>query len=166
MKKFSLIFTALITLTCANAASPVKHSPILPLASSIIIPIGKEGKTISLLELSTISRENLESLTGRKMNGVEALAFKRAQKKINKGINSEGVVSSKKLHKMFFADGETGFHFGGFALGFFGSIVGVLIAYLMHDDNRQNRIKWAWLGVSISLALVGILFALAYGTAY
>ncbi|MEO6406117.1 MAG: hypothetical protein ABIY51_05870 [Ferruginibacter sp.] len=166
MKNFSLFITVLITLTCANAATPFKHTPVLPLASSIIIPVGKEGKTISLLELSIISRENLESLSGRKMNGAEAFAFKGAQKKIGKGINSGGVVTSKKLQKMFYGDGQTGFHLGGFALGFFGLIIGVLISYLINDDNKKNRIKWAWFGFGVFVVLFGILFAAAYGATY
>ncbi len=25
-------------------------------------------------------------------------------------------------------------------------LIGVLIAYLINDDNKSNRVKWAWIG--------------------
>jgi multisubunit Na+/H+ antiporter MnhE subunit len=47
------------------------------------------------------------------------------------------------------ANGKTGFHPGGFALGFpFGLIV-ALIAYLIRDDKKRNGRKWAWIGLVV-----------------
>ncbi len=136
-------------LTNAFASSPVGESPKLPKASEIMIPVGKDGKTISLLELANIKQSELEALTGRKMNPPEKFAFHSAQRKMNRGINSDGEITNKKMKKMFYADGETGFHLGGFALGFLVGLIGVLIAYLINDDNKKNRVKWAWIGFGI-----------------
>jgi hypothetical protein len=32
-------------------------------------------------------------------------------------------------------------------LGFLLGLIGVLIAYLIKDDKKRNRVKWAWLGL-------------------
>lgn len=141
------------------ASSPFKETPKLPKASEIMIPIGQSGKTISLLELGNIKQTDLEILTGRKMNAPERFAFRSAQRKINRGINSEGEITNKKMKKMFYADGETGFHIGGFALGFLVGLIGVLIAYLINDDNKKNRVKWAWIGFGAFVAVYFILVA-------
>lgn len=158
MKKLITSVLALLCLTVAFAAKPASNpNPLY--ASQIMIPVGKTGVKISLLELSGISKTDLEKMTGKKMSGAQAFAFKSAQRKMNKGINSEGVITSKRMKKMFYA-GETGFHVGGFALGFLVGLIGVLIAYLINDDYKKNRVKWAWIGLGVGIIL-GVLFFLA-----
>jgi hypothetical protein len=46
------------------------------------------------------------------------------------------------------------FNIAGFLLGFFLSLIGVLIAYLLDDE---AIIKWAWLGAGLS-AILWLLF--------
>lgn len=161
MKKIVSLFIATLVLISSFAYVPVKENPRNLRASEVMIPIGKDGKKISLLELSKISKDDLEKLTGRKMNLGESFAFKIGQKKLKKGINSEGIVTNKKLSKAFYSDGETGFHLGGFALGFLLGLIGVLIAYIINDDKKQNRRKWAWIGLGVVVVLSLILFAAA-----
>jgi hypothetical protein len=89
----------------------------------------------------------LQTLTERKMNFTERISFRIAQKKLRKNIAADGTIEKKKLEKFFLKrSGETGFHVGGFALGFFLGLIGVLIAYLINDDYKRNRVKWAWIG--------------------
>ena len=120
-------------------------------AATVLIPIGKSGKKISLLELSYISRSDMEKLTGRKMNLPQRWAFRSAQRRLRDGINEDGIITNKKLQKMFFSgDGQGGgFHIGGFALGFLLGLIGVLIAYLINDDMKHRRVKWAWVGFGV-----------------
>ncbi len=162
MKKLITSLTALLCLTASFAAKP-SSNPTPLYASQILIPVGKTGQKISLLDLAAISKADLETMTEKKMSGAEAFAFRSAQRKMNRGINSEGVVTSKKMKKMFYA-GETGFHFGGFALGFFVGLTGVLIAYLIKDDYKKNRVKWAWIGFGVGLVLAVVLFAAFYSS--
>src|SRR4051812_45218966 len=132
MKKLLVAFCASLVLSVSFASAPVVTTPKVLKASEIFFQIGK-GKSISLLELSSISRTELEKITGRKMNFFERMAFNSTRKKLKNGINNEGVVTNKKLKKIFDADGEGGFHLGGFALGFLAGLIGVLVAYLIKD---------------------------------
>ncbi len=159
MKKVLVTFIAIFLLAGSFASTPQKTDPNPLLASRIMIPVGKGGEKISLLELSTISKADLEKFTGRKMSGAESLAFKGAQRQIKRGMNEEGVVTSKKMKKIFYADGATGFHLGGFALGFLVGLIGVLIAYLINDDYKKNRVKWAWIGFGIFVVIYAIVIA-------
>lgn len=123
-------------------------------ASEVFLPIGSSGQKISLMDLSTINVKDFENLTGRNLKFFDRLGFKLAQKKLRKSINNDGTIDNKKLVKFLEqGDHSTGFHLGGFALGFLVGLIGVLIAYLINDDNKQNRVKWAWIGFGISVVL-------------
>ncbi|MGZ8537091.1 MAG: hypothetical protein ACXWV9_02455 [Flavisolibacter sp.] len=158
MKKFLFLFVALSTVISSFAVGnlvvpPVEKKPKL-LASEVFIPIGKSGKKISLLELSEINVKELESLTGDKMKFTDKVGFKIAQSKLRSSINADGTFDNRKLDKMAAkaADGSS-FHLGGFALGFLLTIIGVLIAYLINDDKKAQRVKWAWIGFAAGLVL-------------
>lgn len=157
MKKILFLFVAFLTLTFSFAATtpttPVKKGKLK--ASEILIPIGNTGNRISLLDLSVIKVKDVQLITGKKMNMVDRLSFKAAQRQLRKNINPDGTLNSKKLQKQFKKiDGETGFHIGGFALGFLLGLIGVLIAYLINDDRKSNRVKWAWIGLAAWLVLL------------
>ena len=135
-------------------------------ASELFIPIGTTGQKISLMELSKISQADLQILTGRKMDMMEKIAFKTAQKKLRNNINADGTFNKrfvKKLEKR--ADGTNGFHAGGFFLGLLLGLIGVLIAYLIKDDKKRNRVKWAWIGWGVWLVILIIIVA-GGGVAY
>ncbi|MCU0376302.1 MAG: hypothetical protein MUF24_13425 [Chitinophagaceae bacterium] len=164
MKKlFSLIALAILTTALQAAYVPVVNPTEKSLnANEVFIPLGGTDKKISLMELSSISSEELESRTGRKMGFGDRIAFRKAQRKLKKAIAADGTISSKKIVKhVSMIDGETGFHLGGFALGFLVGLIGVLIAYLINDDKKSNRTKWAWIGFGIGLVITIILIASA-----
>jgi hypothetical protein len=159
MKKILALFAALAIMVTAFAAFPLVDKPVKK-ASEIMIPIGKDMK-ISLLDLATISPSQLEKLTGKKMNLVDKAGFRLAQRDLRKSINSDGTVNNKKLQKLMKkAEGPSGFNLGGFALGFLLGPIGILIAYLISDDNKRARTKWAIIGFLAWLALVLVFFIL------
>jgi hypothetical protein len=129
-------------------------------ASEIFIPVGKTGQKISLMELSRINIRDFEILRGEKMKFFDRLSFKVAQKKLRSNIDNDGTFNNKKLVKAFTKDKEgKGGGASGFALGFLLNLIGVLIAYLIKDDNKKNRVKWAWIGFGAFIALALILLA-------
>jgi hypothetical protein len=141
------------TMTSTDATAPAPAAA--KKASEIMIPLGKTGKSVSLQDLATMKATDLEKLTGKKMGLLHRLEFKLVQKKLRRSINADGTISNKKLAAMAQKDmdGTTGFHLGGFALGFLLGLIGVLIAYLINDEKHSNRVKWAWIGLIVWVVL-------------
>jgi len=152
MKKILALAFALAVLVNSFAAvvEPSKK------ASEIFIPIGNSGYKISLLELTKITVKDFQTVSGQHFNLVDKIGFKLAQRELRKSINPDGSLNSKKLNKFFkkAVNGETGFHLGGFALGFLLGLIGILIAYLIKDDYKSNRVKWAWIGLGVWIVIL------------
>ena len=161
MKKVLFLFAAFAIFATSFATSGFSNLP--KKASEVYFPIGSSGKTISLMDLSTINVKDFENISGRHLKFFDRLGFKLAQKKLRHSINTDGTINNKKLNKFLDqGDHSTGFHLGGFALGFFVGLIGVLIAYLINDDYKRNRVKWAWIGFGIYVVLLIILLAAIY----
>ncbi len=163
MKKVIAIFILLAVFSVGYSTATVDATPALK-ASEVYLPVGKTGKMISVQDLSLISLKDFESLTGRKMKFIDRLGFKLGQKKIKKSINTDGTFNKKKVEKYFnkAAEGDKGFHAGGFFLGLLG-LIGVLIAYLINDDKKKNRVKWAWIGFGVLFVIIVIIAASGAG---
>lgn len=162
MKKLLFLLTSFCLFTTSFAAFEIK--PVAKKATEIFLPVGKDVK-ISLIDLSVISVKDFEKLTGKHLNFIDRIGFKAGQKKLRKSINTDGTINNKRLLKFTDGDGDhsSGFHVGGFLLGFFLAAIGVLIAYVAggDEDVKRNRTKWAWIGfglyaaIIITLALLG-----------
>ena len=165
MRKMLFLGTALLMFSATFATANVEL-PVLK-ADQVFIPIGKSGQKISYAQLATISMADLQALTGKKMNFIQRMNFRMAQNKIKKSIAADGTIKNKKIAKFFAKghDGESGFHLGGFALGFFVGLIGVLIAYLLNDDYKKNRVKWAWIGFGVFAVLWIILVVAVFSAA-
>jgi len=150
-------FAAAIVVPASTPAPVEGVAPTAALkAADVRIPVGNTGRFISLQELATINVADFQQLTGKKMRWIDRLGFRLAQKKLRHSIAEDGTITNKKLAKLASktVDGETGFHVGGFALGFLLGLIGVLIAYLINDDKKSNRVKWAWIGVGVIVVIV------------
>jgi hypothetical protein len=156
MKKIFTLFFALAIVAPAISSTAPSPSPVR--ASDIMIPIAK-GKLISFQDLAYLKVSDYETITGKKLNFGKRMQFKLAQRKLRQSINNDGTLSNKRMQKMFDdqMSGTTGFHLGGFALGFFLFVIGVLIAYLIDDEKKANRVKWSWIGAAVAL-IFGFIF--------
>jgi len=77
---------------------------------------------------------------------------------LTSGISPDGTITNRIFTKEAKKSGLfSAFHLGGFALGFFLCIIGVLIAYLINEELKARRVKWAWIGAIISLIFYGAL---------
>src|SRR5690349_7731403 len=111
MKKLLLLFTAIFLFVYSYATSNILV-PALK-ANEIYLPVGTNGEKISLLELSTITTDRLQTVTGRKMNFAEKISFKISQRKLRKSIKADGTIDNKRFEKLLAkGDGESGFHIG------------------------------------------------------
>lgn len=154
MRKLLLLTLSFLVLSISFAATTVLEKPVKTSTRQMFIPIGK-GQTISVWDLSRISVKEVQEITGKKMKFFDKIGFKIAQHKLRNSINPDGTLNSKKAEKMYKRlAGDTGFHIGGFALGFLLGLIGVLIAYLINDDYKSNRTKWAWIGVGVLLVIL------------
>ena len=144
---FAIAAQTLATVTPSSA--PTKPGPLK--ASEVFIPIAK-GKIITLEDLAYMKPAEYTKLTGKQMKFFDRVGFKIAQKKLRSSINADGTINNMKMEKTFrkAIDGG-GFHLGGAALGFFLGPIGVLIAYLLKDDLKPARVKWAWIGFAVGL---------------
>src|SRR5262245_18024140 len=128
MRKLLFLGTALLMFSATFAISNVT-APVLK-ADQLFFPVGKSVQKISYAQLATISMADLQALTGKKMNFIQRMNFKMAQKKMRKSIAVDGTIKNKRIAKFFTkkgSAGESGFHLGGFALGFLLWGIGVLI---------------------------------------
>jgi hypothetical protein len=147
---------AFAILAPALASSILNPKPLN--ANEIMIPLAK-GKFVSVYDLAYMKSSDFEKISGKKMTLMKKVQLKLAQNKLRKSINYDGTVNNRRMEKMFKDEmsGTTGFHLGGFALGLFLFVIGVLIAYLINDEKKANRVKWSWIGAAVSL-LFGVLF--------
>jgi hypothetical protein len=154
MKKILTLVLALFLF--GQTVNAISFSSEAKKASEILIPIGTTGKTISMQELAAISVKDFETLTGKKMGFADRAMFKSAQRKIRRSINDDGTLNNRQIEKFSqkYVEEKTGFNIGGFALGLFLGLIGVLIAYIINNDNNRNRHTWAWIGWGVLVIIV------------
>jgi hypothetical protein len=141
---FSLLFLALATFASSIVVAPATKTLR---ASELMIPVANQ-RSISLLDLANMSPKEYAVATGKHMNVFDKMKFRLAQKELRKTIREDGTVDQSKMAKLQKKmAAASGFHLGGFALGFFLGPIGVLIAYLINDDLKSERTKWAWIGL-------------------
>ena len=80
-------------------------------------------------------------------------------------IRRDGTVDIDKMKKRGFFSGWH-WHWGGFALGFFLSVLGPIVALFFNDDYKWDRF-WTALHTAVWLGLIAlIIIALAGGGVY
>ena len=95
------------------------------------------------------------------MHLADRIGFNIAQRQLRHSINADGTFKKKRINKFLHREeAQDGSGLIGFGLGFFLSIFGILIAYLLTDGNRKNRIKWAWIGAAVGAVLTLLMFIL------
>ena len=159
MKKTFILFLLIAVVSASYSSTnsiPVSSTNPSIKATDVYVPIGKNGQLISLMDLSEISVKDFEKLSGKKMKMMEKVNFKMKQRELKKNINYDGSFSKKRVEKYFnkAAEGGGGFHIGGFALGFLLGLIGVLIAYLINDDKKKDRVKWSWIGLLVLVVIL------------
>lgn len=159
MKKVISLLVLVAFFSATHSAVTTELKPPLK-ASEIYLPVGNAGQTISLMDLSQISVKEFENVSGKKMNFIDRISFKIGQRSLRNSINKDGTFNKKKVEKLINkADAGGGFHAGGFFLGLILGLIGVLIAYLIKDDKKKARVKWAWIGWAIWLVILLITVA-------
>jgi hypothetical protein len=139
-----LVVAFMVPVMAASPSSSVKPGPRK--AADIMLPVGNTGNVVSLQQLADMKPSEYARLSGTKMSVTDRIGFWMAQRQLRHSINADGTVNNEKLAGMIRHGGGGGFHLGGFALGFFLGLIGVIIAYVIRDEMRPRRTKWAWIG--------------------
>jgi hypothetical protein len=103
MKRILTLFLALSFLATSFAAGTAsivvpKKSPA-PNANEILVPIGKTGEKVSLMDLSNMKTKDFETLSGKKLSLANKVAFKVLQRKLRSSMNANGDINNKVLAK-------------------------------------------------------------------
>jgi hypothetical protein len=131
-------------------------SIVLSSHAAFVMPVSHTHPTDSAIATSPLTQADIMrrfvSLTpvqygtfrGKKLNFFERISFRASQKRIARKLAEDHPQT-------------TGFNIGGFLLGGFLGVLGVLGAYLFSHD--RNLRKWAWIGwgVWIVIALLFII---------
>jgi hypothetical protein len=154
MKKFTLaVFLATTCLLLLQPAHAISNIPAaaLPVASEPVAKPEDPANAALVQEFLKLTPQKYYELTGKKMKMSQKISLKLAQMKVKKMLKKGKTVDLLSLTKKGIDTSD--FNIGGFLLGVFLFLIGVLIAYLIGGD---DLIKWAWLGAG----LVAILWLL------
>ena len=158
MKKIFILCLFFIFSFTLHATSIV--NPNDPPTDEIMIPIGDGTFVISLNDYIQLSPKVYREITGQKLTFKERIKLKLTQAMLKKAIRNKTFVDKEDFFKRGLFD-PWSWHWGGFALGFFFSLLGVVVALFINDDYRHDRIMTALCAAGIA---AGILVAIAAAT--
>lgn len=134
MKKLYSIFILTVLFSLFNSSYAIISTPNAALGLNTT---KTEAGRPSKVDIKTLTIAEMEAKLGHKLTWKQKLAMKLTKK------GSGG-------------DGSFGI---GFVLGFFVGLIGVLIAYLAFEDEKDT-IRGAWWGFGVS-AIIGIIIVVA-----
>jgi hypothetical protein len=148
-----------------NASTFLPVNPRDPMTSDVMIPLVGTNKMISLKDYLNLTPQDYADLTGKKMKLGQKIDLNISKHFIKKMIRKDGTVDIQKMKKRGFFSGWQ-WHWGGFALGFFFSFLGVIATLFFNDDYKWDRF-WTALHTALWLGLIaGIVASVIAGGAY
>lgn len=115
-------------------------------------PIDPALNALLVQQFLKLTPQKYYEMTGKKMKLSQKISLKLAQWKVKRMLKKGKTVDLMAMRQKGIDTSD--FNIAGFLLGFFLSLIGVLIAYLLDDE---AIIKWAWLGAGLS-AILWLLF--------
>ncbi|HTM91355.1 MAG TPA: hypothetical protein VL095_02980 [Flavisolibacter sp.] len=160
MKKISLIILLFsLFQTTVVASSSLPGTTPDPKANEVMIPLVGTSKLISLADYLNLTPQAYKQLTGKKLKLGQKIDLGVSKHFIKKMIRKDGTVDVQQMKKKGFFSGWQ-WHWGGFALGFFFSLLGVIATLFFNDDYKWDRF-WTALHTSIWLWLIAVIVVAA-----
>lgn len=119
-----------------------------------MIPLFESNQKISLKEFLSLTPRDYKARTGHRLGLKRTIEMKYAQKRLKTAVEADGTVNTGKLQKQYGKGFQ--FHWGGFLLGFFFSLLGVLVTLFIFDDNRRSRITSSTMGATIVIVALAL----------
>lgn len=138
-----LFFVVALALTATPSFALVS-----PSSNHTSLPSTNNSDVLAKMKLEdflSLTPKKYKELTGERLTIPQRISLKLAQKKMKQAIK-ESKVADEKIQGS--AIDTSDFNIGGFILGLILPVVGLLIAYLIDDE---EVIKWAWIGFGIFL---------------
>lgn len=104
-----------------------------------------------------LTPKNYKLIVGKKMSLKERISLIVGKKHLKKVINRDGTIDTKKMGFL----GKWEWHWGGFFLGVFLSLLGIIITLFINDDYKWDRFWSAVKGAAIAIAIVSIILAVS-----
>ncbi|MBO9684348.1 MAG: hypothetical protein J7502_17065 [Flavisolibacter sp.] len=166
MKKISLIILLFsLFQTTVVASSSLPGTTPDPKANEVMIPLVGTSKLISLADYLNLTPQAYKQLTGKKLKLGQKIDLGVSKHFIKKMIRKDGTVDVQQMKKKGFFSGWQ-WHWGGFALGFFFSFLGVIATLFFNDDYKWDRF-WSALHTAVWLGLIiGIIASVVAGGTY
>ena len=143
----SILKCAGISVVCFLLCLQV-HAVNQPQVTSSLLQDHNTNPLFSIEQIINLTPKDYKKITGKKMRFSQKLALKWAQHKIKVKTKKGFPVNLEELNQDIDA---SDFSFVGFLLGFFLSIFGVLLAYLIGE---RRKIKWSWYGFAFGAVII------------
>ena len=101
-----------------------------------------------ITEFLAMTPKKYTEISGKKMSLPEKISLKLAQRKVRNMLRKGKEVDLLSVKKRM---DTSNFSIIGFLLGLILSLIGVLFAYLTHDD---TVIRWAWIGAGVGAIII------------
>jgi len=155
MKKTLAIILLFSLHPCLHASSNLTFKP--PMRNEAIIPLPGTKKLITVDEFLKLTPRAFKELTGKKMNVIQRIDFSLSKHFLKRMIHKDGSLNKEQLNRRGLF-GNWQWHWGGFALGFFLSFLGPIIALFFNDDYKWDRF-WTAFHTALWVALILIIIA-------
>ncbi len=128
-----------------------------PKVNKMMIPLVGTNQFISLEEYYRLTPKSYRQLTGEKMSFKERVLLADGKKMLKKTVSKDGNVKIQEFKKGGFF-GNWSWHWGGFALGLFLSVLGPIVALFYNDDYKWDRFRTAlWTSTFVLAILIKII---------
>lgn len=157
MRKIVFI-TALLFITSVSYAATVPVNKD-PQTRDFMVSLPGTTLRISLENYLTLSPAEYKAITGKKMKWTERFKMKFSQRAMKKFVRKDGSINMEKAKRYGFW-GRWEWHWGGFALGFFFSVFGVIATLFFRDEYKWDRF-WTALRTATAVILLATAIAAA-----
>lgn len=141
--RFTLVSMLCLVFLQPGQAVAAASVVVLPSSTPATEPVDP-ANALLVQEFLKLTPKRYHELTGKKMKMSQKISLKLAQMKVKKMLKKGKTVDLISLTKKGIDTSD--FNIGGFLLGIFLFLIGVLIAYLIGGD---DLIKWAWIGAGV-----------------